>query len=396
HPSVPPPPPAITNCCIIVFCLLLGVSSSTFARTTATLGQKSVGQPCGNLASAHDFDTSAQCNSSAAGASGTMQVGPFILGSVTAPPYAAVACDSSKAGMLQWTGSAFQGCDGSTWLTLGGSVNTASNPFSFIDQTGVAFDTTVISNAITLGGFTGQLLAVCNPSCTGMYRNGVAVGMSANFSAGDTIAIQLTSASTGLTPTTASVTLGTTTSATWTVTTNPNACLGTPPVGTRCDDGTIYAGLSPDGFVPMYAAPCDAGMSWNGTSCTGVRLSLSWNDGMANPDTVATGFISTITGRANTAGLAALGNGPSPAPYRAALWCHELTVSGFSDWYLPARGELATLLGLRSESNGFSTYSYWSSTEMSANTAFHQATTSNGEAYKSFSSSYFVRCVRRG
>jgi len=230
-----------------------------------------------------------------------------------------------------------------------------------------------------------------------MYRNGVAVGMSANFSAGDTIAIQLTSASTGLTPTTASVTVGTTTSATWTVTTAPNACVGTPPVGTRCDNGMIYAGLSVDGLVDMYAAPCDAGMIWNGTSCTGVRLNLSWNDGIADPDTVATGFTSQITGRANTAGLAAFGTSPSPAPYYAALFCHELTVSGHSDWYLPAQNELDTLFGIRNEDNEFDMYSsYWSSTEVAANTAYGRSTVSNVPAPKSTSSGRIVRCVRRG
>jgi len=324
-----------------------------------------------------------------------MQTAPFILGTVTVPPYAATACDSSKAGMLQWTGSAFQGCDGQTWLTLGGTVNTASNPFSFIDQTGVAFDITVISNAITLGGFTGQLLAVCNPSCTGMYRNGVAVGMSANFSAGDTIAIQLTSASTGLTPTTASVTVGTTPSATWTVTTAPNACVGTPPPGTRCDDGTIYAGLSVDGLVPMYAAPCDAGQNWNGTSCTGTRLNMSWDDGLGN--SVATGFTSPVTGRSNTAGLAAFGTSPSPAPYYAALWCHELTVSGFSDWYLPATNELITLMGNRGADSGFTieNASYWTSSEYSTGSASFRGTMSSGSQPKNYTYNSFVRCVRR-
>ncbi|MCL2469834.1 MAG: DUF1566 domain-containing protein, partial [Alphaproteobacteria bacterium] len=318
------------------------------------------------------------------------------------PPYAATACDSSKAGMLQWTGSAFQGCDGQTWLTLGGTVNTASNPFSFTDQTGVAFDTTVISNAITLGGFTGQLLAVCNPSCTGMYRNGVAVGMSANFSAGDTIAIQLTSASTGLTPTTASVTVGTTTSATWTVTTAPNACVGIPPVGTRCDDGTVYAGLSPDGFVPMYAAPCDLGMSWNGTSCTGVRQVFSWND-ETNPDTVVTGFTSSFTGKANTAGLVALGDSPSPAPYRAAQACHNLNVSGFNDWYLPARNEWDVLFAISANgtAHGFTTEQvnyvvrYWASTETGANSANEIGLATGGWLNSSKYLNHYIRCVRR-
>jgi len=385
----------------LLFCLSLAVSSPTFARTTATLGQKSVGQPCGNLASSLDFDTSAQCNSSAAGASGTMQTGPFILGSVTVPPYAATVCDSSKAGMLQWTGSAFQGCDGQTWLTLGGTVNTASNPFSFIDQTGVAFDTTIISNAITLGGFTGQLLATCNPSCTGMYRNGVLVGMSANFSAGDTIAIQLTSASTGLTPVTASVTVGTTTSATWTVTTAPNACIGTPPAGTRCDDGTIYAGLSPDGFVPMYAAPCDIGQSWNGTSCTGVRQVFTWNDGTDN--NVFRGFTSKFTGKANTAGLVALGTSPSPAPYQAARACHNLNVSGFSDWYLPARNEWDVLFAISNNGTafGFTTAqvnyvnAYWSSTEVGSDSANQINLTAGGWNNHEKSVSGYIRCVRR-
>lgn len=37
------------------------------------------------------------------------------------------------------------------------------------------------------------------------------------------------------------------------------------PIGTTCVDGTIYAGLSPDGDVPMFTTPADAPtlMSWN-------------------------------------------------------------------------------------------------------------------------------------
>jgi len=376
--------------------LLLMVAAPALARTSATLGQKAVGQPCGSLENSSDFDTLVQCTSSAAGTSGVKQTAPVILGTVTAPPYAAVACDSSKAGMLQWTGTAFQGCNGSTWLTLGGgATNTASNPFSFIDRTGVPFDTTIISNAITLGGFSGQLFAVCNPSCTGMYRNGIAVGMSANFSAGDTIAIELTSASTGLTATTASVTLGTTTSATWTVTTNPNACLGTPAIGTRCDDGTIYIGISPDGGEKLFAAPCRGGEVWNGTSCNGTSLRMQWNDG-TNPDTVATGFTSQITGQANTAGLAARGFSPSPAPYQAAQFCATLVVGGHDDWYLPSRNEAEVLrvangfgdIYLSWGNNGI----WWTSTETAANTAWYM-----GEYAGSHSKSNFnlVWCVRR-
>ncbi len=39
---------------------------------------------------------------------------------------------------------------------------------------------------------------------------------------------------------------------------------GGPPdcvfVGDVCDDGSVYAGLSPDGYVPMYTTPADEGL----------------------------------------------------------------------------------------------------------------------------------------
>ena len=49
-----------------------------------------------------------------------MQKAPLFVGKVTAPPYSAVTCDANKAGMLQWTGSSFQGCNGTAWADLGG------------------------------------------------------------------------------------------------------------------------------------------------------------------------------------------------------------------------------------------------------------------------------------
>ncbi|MCL2469856.1 MAG: DUF1566 domain-containing protein, partial [Alphaproteobacteria bacterium] len=229
-------------------------------------------------------------------------------------------------------------------------------------------------------------------------RNGVMVGMSATFSAGDTIAIQLTSASTVETTATTSVTVGNIVSGIWMVTTGValGDCTGDVAVGTMCQDGTIYVGITPDGLVKMYATACDMGQTWNGSTCTGVRIETSWNDGSIGND-VDTGFTSSVTGLFNTAGLVALGTSPPPAPYHAARFCGNLTVHGHSDWYLPARNELNVMFhasDLGTLSN-FHKNSYHSSTEGSSSTAYRQSFNDgygvNGYKYVSQA----VRCVRK-
>lgn len=95
------------------------VFSAVNAQTTATPYEKQIGvTPCTNAAASADFDTLAQCTSTDS-TSGTFQKAPIFAGKVTSPPYAATTCDSNKAGMLQWTGTYFQGCDGTSWITFG-------------------------------------------------------------------------------------------------------------------------------------------------------------------------------------------------------------------------------------------------------------------------------------
>ncbi len=133
-----------------------------------------------------------------------------------------------------------------------------------------------------------------------------------------------------------------------------------PSIGDMCMDGTVYAGLSPDGNVKMFTTPCDYGQTWdNCSTCVGTHKSrlvqLAALTGINNPNR-----------KANSSALAAL-NSPT---YTAARTCENLVANGYNDWYLPAINELI-LLGNGSMSIGNFGYSwsgedsmqniYWSS-----------------------------------
>lgn len=89
-------------------------STGAFAQTTPTFGEGQIGTSCSNAAHSTDFDTLAQCTSTGA-TTGTFQKAPLFVGAVASPPYSSTACDSNKAGMIQYTGSALAYCDGTAW-----------------------------------------------------------------------------------------------------------------------------------------------------------------------------------------------------------------------------------------------------------------------------------------
>lgn len=174
-----------------------------------------------------------------------------------------------------------------------------------------------------------------------------------------------------------------------------SACGPPPAIGTTCGNGSVYAGLSPDGNVPMYTTPADAGK-------------FSWNDGSTNfldiptlNNCVAGTEAACDTGEANTALLAALGASPSPAPYVAARHCDNLTAHGHSDWYLPARNELNVLYTNHVAIGGFNVTGsfgdgwYWSSSEV-ANISSHMQRFDDGfRGPVDKIAGLAVRCVRR-
>ena len=167
--------------------------------------------------------------------------------------------------------------------------------------------------------------------------------------------------------------------------------------GARCLDGSVYAGLSPDGSVPMFTTPGDAGLfSWNDSSTT-------WSDtAMQNCVSDTPGVeASCRTGETNTSLLAGMGTTPSPAPYTAARHCNDLNVHGKDDWYLPAQDELEVLYQNRVAIGGFDLTGslpngrYWSSSEVSHSNAKSQRLSSGTKFDNNKNNAWSVRCVRK-
>lgn len=176
-------------------------------------------------------------------------------------------------------------------------------------------------------------------------------------------------------------------------------------IGTVCADGTVFLGLSPDGPRPVYTTRCDAGMTWNGSACTGSRAGRTW----ATANNV-TGFTSYDTGRANTAGLVAAYGSNVPAAY----YCSTLNMNGYSSgWYLPAANEAKLFYAARNtgalngtfdlSGSGIPMYGLWNSTETGiygaaticmATAAGGCGTAGNTSTSYSKSNGFHHRCIR--
>lgn len=169
---------------------------------------------------------------------------------------------------------------------------------------------------------------------------------------------------------------------------------GCPNIGDICCDGSVYAGLSPDGNVPMYTTPADAPGLYN------------FNDGTFNSnDTAVVNCTASETGcrtgEANTTILAGLGTGPSPAPYEAARYCDGLSQNGHDDWYLPAKDELGVIYSNRSVipgldlSGSFWDGHYWSSSERVGIYSWSYSMDYGPQSNGAHTYSSKVRCVRK-
>ncbi|MDP2856017.1 MAG: DUF1566 domain-containing protein [bacterium] len=113
-------------------------------------------------------------------------------------------------------------------------------------------------------------------------------------------------------------------------------------------------GYASDAQHGLIAAPSDQSTAaiWG---CAGTLISGA--DGQA-----------IGTGNQNTIDIMA---GCSAAGIDARL-CADLTLNGYSDWYLPSKDELNKLYLNKAAVGGFTSNDYWSSSENSANTAWRQ------------------------
>lgn len=161
---------------------------------------------------------------------------------------------------------------------------------------------------------------------------------------------------------------------------------GCATAGQVCDDGTIYAGLSPDGSEEMYVASLN------------TEGNATWNNGTAN--WIETGFNDLDAGEANTNSLAVATD--IGAPYEAALYCYNIFAHGLDDWYLPSRNELdlvysggVYLAELQADED------YWTSSENTAGDGTDRAILLRdngtfGSNAGNKNDAQQVRCVRKG
>jgi hypothetical protein len=157
-------------------------------------------------------------------------------------------------------------------------------------------------------------------------------------------------------------------------------------IGDECPDGTIYAGLTPDGNVPMYVPPSDqsSGAYWGTYNYT--TGATSYTDGDGNQADVYAHVM-------NGDGTYNPDDGKTP---NAFVLCEDLTYGGHSDWYLPARDELKVLYNNAAAIGGFDTSGtfYWSSSEYNKFHAWGRRFSDGFQSYFLKDEAFAVRCAR--
>lgn len=328
-------------------------------------------------------------------AEGAVKVGP-----------ATDTCESATLGAFRWssTNTCMEVCNGTLWqcVSVAACADNLPDSFTLTDLNAQTTSTLVTSNIVQVNGFSGCTVEVSvsgdgtpeyrtctDSSCSSLIQDWTT--NKSSFTEGNYVQVRMTTAAAGGLQRIANLVVGART-VNWSTTTAGACTDPNPPGGTVCADGTVYVGLSPDGNVKMYATRCDGGMSWDGSSCTGVRLSMPWSA----DNNIFNGINDLFTGESNTAAIVALSN--ADGPYYAADFCDNLNIHGHSDWYLPARNEAQTLAttacGILPDWGCSDTRVMWNSSEGSSGTGgFIRKRGDSGSTTKT--ASFNVRCVRK-
>ncbi len=184
----------------------------------------------------------------------------------------------------------------------------------------------------------------------------------------------------------------------WVVPSAPKTAECTTTIGEVCSDGTVYAGLSTDGSVPMYTTRCNVGQTWDGANCTGSASQITWNENFAHTDYTTTGATDADDGDGNTALIITVdadGTEAGVQQHDAAQVCADLSQDGYDDWYLPAGYELQVIYDNRVAIGNTPVSETWSSTEAGTGSAYRIDFSDGNVAAATKNGSYFVRCVRQ-
>ena len=135
-------------------------------------------------------------------------------------------------------------------------------------------------------------------------------------------------------------------------------------------------GSMSDGWRYLEAAPTDrsTGIQWYNGKIVGIKTGTAIGTGKANTEAI----------------IAAQGSGD----YAASL-CKNLTINGYSDWFLPSKDELDQMYHNLKETGrgGFESAWYWSSSE-DYNYAWDQYFGGGRQDFYNKGSNYYVRAVR--
>lgn len=323
-----------------------------------------------------------------------------------------LSCSGTTEGAIRYsdTNSCIELCNGSSWdcISVAACGDASPAAFNFTDLTNQSTSTQVTSNILQITGLSCTVNVAVSGEGSPQYRTCSDSGCSTvlidwtsstgTIDNNDYIQLRLTTSATGGDTYSATLSVGTGADV-WDASTTGD-CTGSPVAGTVCSDGTVYAGMSPDGNVKMYVTRCDVGMTWNGSTCTGTRSSLPWNAGNTS-GYVTTSQTSSVTGESNTGTLASTDADSATGgtqDHVAGKTCNDLSQDGHTDWYLPAKAELNVIYGNKTAIGHFNTGGtyYWSSSEyITANSAWRQRFSdgSQGSNGKHFTSA--VRCARR-